>query len=50
MKKRNNTELLITKEPAILREGGDMFLKLNISSHSGCHLNSCLAKGFFMEG
>ena len=50
MKKRNNTELLITKEPAILREGGDMFLKLNISSHNGCHLNSCLAKGFFMEG
>ena len=38
MKKRNNTQLLITKEPAILREGGDMFLRLNISSHSGCHL------------
>ena len=27
----------------------NMFLRLNISSHSGCHLNSCLAKGFLWK-
>lgn len=51
IKKMDNIQLLITKELAILREGGSIitFLGLNISSCSDCHLNSCLAKGFLWK-